>query len=197
MSGWRAKLVDMALRAHDTRARLAAEGALKDGYHPEMEAQHLAAADLLDDVFDAIGWPGPAQVGDEGAAAAILILQYAISRPPVQRRGLELMLDAIPHGQANAMDAAFLADRIAVFEGRPQIFGTQFDWDENGQLAPAPVKEAETLDERRASVGLPPLADTLAEMRAGAAAEGETAPADLTERRAAFAAWARKAGWRE
>lgn len=91
---------------------------------------------------------------------------------------------------------AYLSDRISIFEGGAQTFGTQFDWDANGQLSPAAVRDPETLDERRASVGLPPMAETIAHMRADAAAEGDTAPADLAERRAAYDAWARKVGWR-
>jgi hypothetical protein len=123
------------------------------------------------------------------------LLQHAVGRPALQRRGLELLLDAIPRGDANALDAAYLSDRIAVFEGRPQLFGTQFDWSD-GALSPAPVADPDGLDDRRASVGLPPMAETVAAMRARAAAEGETAPADLSARRAAFEAWAKRTGWR-
>jgi hypothetical protein len=193
---WGALLVAAARNDMETRARLAATGALFDGYNAEMEAVHDANAALLTRVFDAVGWPGRRDYGDDGAGAAFLILQHAIGHPGVQRRGLALILDAIPEGQANPLDAAYLSDRIAIFEGREQTFGTQFDWDANGQLSPAPVRDPEMLDERRASVGLPPMAETIAHMRANAAAEGDTAPADLAERRAAYEAWARKAGWR-
>lgn len=193
---WRTLLIAAARRDGEVRARLAQSGALFDGYHPEMEAVHSENADLLSRAMDALGWPSPRALGDEGAAAAFLILQHAIGRPDLQRRGLELMLDAIPQGQANALDAAYLSDRIAMFEGRAQTFGTQFDWDENGRLSPAPMRDPETLDERRASVGLPPIAESIAEMRAASAAEGETAPPDYAKRRAAFEAWARKVGWR-
>jgi hypothetical protein len=106
------------------------------------------------------------------------------------------MLDAIPLGQANPLDAAYLADRVAVFEGREQTFGTQFDWDADGLLSPAPMRDPETLDERRESVGLPPIAEIIAHMRAGAAAEGQKPPADIMQRRADFEAWARRVGWR-
>ena len=193
---WGALLVAAARHDMDTRARLAASGELFNGYHPEMEAVHDANAALLTRVFDAVGWPGRRDYGDDGAGAAFLILQHAIGHPDLQRRGLALILDVIPEGQANPLDAAYLSDRIAIFEGREQTFGTQFDWDANGQLSPAAVRDPETLDERRASVGLPPIAETIAHMRANAAAEGDTAPADLAERRAAYDAWARKAGWR-
>lgn len=193
---WGPLLVEAAQRDMQTRARLAASGELFNGYNPEMEAVHDENAALLTRVFDDIGWPGRRAFGDDGAGAAFLILQHAIGHPDLQRRGLALILDAIPEGQANPLDAAYLADRIATFEGSAQTFGTQFDWDANGQLSPAPVREPETLDERRASVGLPPIAETIAHMRANAAAEGHTAPADLAERRAAYDAWTRKVGWR-
>ena len=193
---WRQRLIDAALRDHETRTRLAQSGVLFAGYHPEMEAVHLENAALLAQAFDAIGWPGRGLLGDDGAGAAFLILQHAISRPDLQRRGLALMLEAIPQGQANALDAAYLSDRIAAMEGRAQTFGTQFDWDAQGLLSPAPIAEPESVDERRASVGLPPMAETIAHMRARAAAEGERAPADLAQRRAEADAWARRVGWR-
>jgi hypothetical protein len=189
-------LVAAARRDLETRTRLAASRELFNGYHPEMEAVHAANAALLGQVFDDVGWPGRREFGDDGAGAAFLILQHAIGHPALQRRGLALLLDAVPEGQANPLDAAYLSDRIALFEGGEQIFGTQFDWDASGQLSPTRVREPELLDERRASVGLPPIAETIAQMRANAAAEGDTAPADLTQRRAEFEAWARRAGWR-
>lgn len=193
---WRGQLIDAARRDIEVRTRLARSGELFGGYHPEMEAVHLDNAALLGRAFDALGWPGRKLLGDEGAAAAFLILQHAISSPDLQRRGLALMLDAIPAGEANTLDAAYLSDRIAIFEGREQIFGTQFDWDASGQLSPAPIADAINLEERRASVGLPPMSDTIAEMRANAASEGETAPADQAQRRAEFDVWARRVGWR-
>jgi len=193
---WGPLLVAAAQRDLETRARLAENGDLFGGYHPEMEAVHDENAALLARAFDGIGWPGRRDFGDDGAGAAFLILQHAIGHPDLQRRGLALILDAIPEGQANPLDAAYLADRIAIFEGAEQTFGTQFDWDANGQLSPAPVRDPDTLDERRASVGLPPMAETIADMRANAAAEGDSAPPDLAERRVAYEAWARKAGWR-
>lgn len=193
---WGQLLIDAATRDMQTRARLAATGELFGGYNSEMEAVHNDNAALLMRVFDDIGWPGRREFGDDGASAAFLILQHAIGHPALQRRGLALLLDAISEGQANPLDAAYLADRIATFEGAEQTFGTQFDWDSDGQLSPAPVRDPQTLDERRESVGLPPMAETVAHMRATAAAEGQTAPADIAERRADFEAWARKAGWR-
>lgn len=193
---WSEQLIAAARRDLETRARLASSGALFDGYHPEMEAVHSENAVLLNRAFDALGWPSREKIGDDGAAASMLVLQHAIGAPDLQRRGLALLLDAVAAGEASALDAAYLSDRIAVFAGAPQVFGTQFDWDEAGLLSPALIGEAANVDERRASVGLPPLAEAIAEMRARAASEGDSAPGDLATRRAQFEAWARKAGWR-
>ena len=192
---WLAALMAAAERDIAVRIELAKSGALFDGYNPKMEAVHLENAALLDQVFDAIGWPGRSLFGEDGAGAAFLILQHAISRPDLQRRGLELLLEAIPRGDANALDAAYLSDRIAVFEGRPQLFGTQFDWFD-GELSPAPLAEPDEVDTRRANVGLPPLAEAVKEMRAAASAEDAAASADRTARQAGFDTWARRVGWR-
>src|SRR5690606_11847158 len=118
-------------------------------------------------------WPDRKRFGDDGAAAAFLILQHAISRPDLQRSGLALLVAGVERGEANALDVAYLADRIAVYEGRPQLFGTQFDWDADGLLSPAPLADPEGVEARRAEIGLPPLASTIERMRIGAAAEGE------------------------
>src|SRR3972149_3680801 len=84
---WRAKLILAAENDLRTRALLADRGLLGDGYHPEMESVHLENAKLLEEAFAAIGWPGRSLVDDDGAGAARLLLQHAISRPDAQRRG--------------------------------------------------------------------------------------------------------------
>ena len=76
------------------------------------------------------------------------------------------------------------------------MFGSQFDWDEDGALSPAPIFDPDGVDDRRASVGLPPLAAATAEMRERAAAEGQTPPVDHAARKAAFAAFLTRTGWR-
>jgi hypothetical protein len=188
-SSWRARLIDAALLERGARGHA---GVAADALHPTLEAAHKAAGEILNEAFDALGWTGRAKVGDDGAAAAMLILQQTSGHPALQRRALTLILEAIPNGDAHTLDAAFLADRIAVFEGQGQTFGTQFDWDDAGLLSPAPVRDPETLDQRRATVGLPPIADSIAEMRA----QDAPAPTDLAERREAFAIWAKSVGWR-
>jgi hypothetical protein len=190
-------LIEAAQRDWETRARLAASGALFDGYHPEMEAVHQENAALLERAIDDIGgWPVRSKFGDDGAGAAFLIAQHAIGLPAFQRRVLALLLEGAEAGEVNVVDTAYLSDRIAVFEERPQLFGTQFDWDEQGQLSPVRILDPDDVDARRASVGLPALGEVIADMRARVQAEGQGPPTDLAKRRADFESWARRVGWR-
>jgi hypothetical protein len=89
-----------------------------------------------------------------------------------------------------------LEDRVRGHSGLPQRYGTQFDWDERGELSPRPIEDPAGVDARRAAVGLPPLADALREIRASAARECAAPPRDPAARRREIEAWERSVGWR-
>lgn len=166
-----------------------------DGYNEQMAAVHNANADALLRIIDTIGYPTIGRVGEEGSAAAWLIVQHAIGRPGVMRRCAALLAEAVAGGQAEPLHLAYLTDRIAVFEGRPQAYGTQFDWDEDGQLSPQPHDDPQLVDQRRAALGLTTLAEQTRTIRERSRQEGENAPPDRARRRAAYERWRRDAGW--
>ena len=72
-----------------------------------------------------------------------------IVRPADIGRRLPLLAE----NRFDVVEAA-LGDR----EGKPQIYGTQFR-ESNGELVPEPIDDEVHVDERRARVGLPPLAE--------------------------------------
>ncbi len=186
-------LLSMYARDEEKRAELVAAGTLFDGYHPEMEAVHISNAQALEKIIDKIGgWPHAGLVEQEAADAAWVIAQHAISLPDFQRRALTLLKKT----DVTAAQLAMLEDRILCFEGKPQKYGTQFDWDEHGQLSPKPIADINRVDELRKAAGLPPLASKIAEMRARSQSEGEKPPADSKKREKEFISWAKKVGWR-
>ena len=189
------RLKDMAAADLRKRDELVAAGVLFDGYHPDMEELHIENAKELEAIIDDIGgWPHEGIAGAEGAEAAWLIAQHAISLPDFQRRVLGLLKENA--SQVPPVQVAMLEDRIRRFEGKPQLYGTQFDWDENGQLSPGAIEDEANVDLRRAKVGLNPLKDRIAEMRRRAETEGDKPPADIAKRRKDMENWAKKAGWR-
>ncbi len=188
-----AELVAMADADLRVRQELATDGSLWAGYHPRMQAVHDRNAGRLTEILDTHGWPGRSLVGERAAHAAWLILQHAIGHPDLLRRGLAL-LQAAPAGEVSAIELAMLDDRIRGFEGRGQLYGTQFDWDDEGQMSPLPIEDPAGVDQRRATVGLGPLAEAVERHRAES---GETAPADRERRRREQEAWLERVGWRQ
>jgi hypothetical protein len=186
----------LALAAEDARVRieLARDGSLFGGYHPRMAAVHAANAQVLESAL-AEGWPGFSRVGEDGAEAAWLIAQHAIGLPAFQRHCLALLAAAVAQGDVPATHLAYLTDRVSTLEGCRQVYGTQFDWDEEGQMSPLAIDDEAHVDARRAAAGLPPLAETIARQRSDAAHSGEHAPEDRARHAREFEAWRRKAGW--
>ena len=183
----------LAMAAEDLRVReqLERDGSLYEGYHPTMRSVHERNAERLAEIIAGCGWPDPLLVGAEASHAAWLVAQHAISRPALMRGVLPLLTKAsgVPRSEAARME-----DRIRVFEGRKQRFGTAYDWDEHGEMSPLPIEEPDLVDRRRAEVGLSPLAQVTAEFRRQA--EREPRPADLRARNAEAEAFAREVGWR-
>ena len=195
----RAELLEMARGDRALLKDLARDGSLFQGYHPRMEALHQRHATRLAALIDAHGWPGRSRVGDEGAQAAWLILQHAIGNPPLMRRGLTLLRGGVGEGEVSPLEVAMLEDRIRTFEGRPQRYGTQFDWDEHGRLSPLPLEDPAGVDARRRAIGLGPLAQDLWRRRWAMARVRwpERPPADWVARQREKETWLRQVGWRD
>ena len=194
----RRDLLEMASLDRVTRAELAASGDLFDtGYEPRMARVHARNAQRLRRVIESVGWPGTDLVGPDGAAAAWLILQHAIAEPDLFRSASPLLETAAQEGRADPAHAAMLEDRIRFFEGRPQRYGTQLDWDAEGNLSPGEVEDPHRLAERRLAVGLPPLEAQIAKARSRATAEGERPPAAHQAYAKARDEWAASVGWRQ
>lgn len=191
----RDQLIAMQRRDQDVRAELVASGELFDDYHPAMRAVHDDHAAKLNAIVDEVGWPGRSLVGDDGTAAAWLVLVHSIAHPALLRRCRPLVAAAAANGENPRWHAAKLEDRIRCFEGRAQLYGTMFDWDPAGRMSPQRIENEGSVDERRSEVGLPPLQQDTERIRAEAAAEAHGPPPDYEAREAAKRRFARSVGW--
>ncbi|NLG20774.1 MAG: hypothetical protein GX555_04980 [Actinomycetales bacterium] len=109
------------------------------------------------------GWPTISLVGEDGEDAAWAIAQHSDLDPEFQEQALDLIRAAVEEGEASPGNLAYLTDRVAAGKGEPQTYGTQIGCTPAGP-EPAPIRDEATVDERRAEVGLPPLANYLAEL---------------------------------
>jgi hypothetical protein len=129
-----------------------------------VDAHH---ARRLGEILDMVGWPGVDLVGAAAADAAWLLAQHADGDPALQRRALDLLRREVEEGHAPARHLAYLEDRVAWHEGRPQRFGTQGSCAAPGTWTPFPIEGAdEVVDARRSEVGLEPEAAYVAGMGA-------------------------------
>ncbi len=177
------------------RSRLVESGELWNGYNLEMEAMHNRNAKQLDEIINEIGYPSIKKVGEEASEAAWLIIQHAIGQPEFMRKCLQYLEQEVNEGGTNPVNLAYLSDRIANFEGKPQLYGTSFDWDENGELNPLPYDDLAKVNQRRASIGLNSLEEQTLLIRERSRKENESPPANYKDRQAQMNEWRKKVGW--
>lgn len=166
----RAELIERA--AADQRARMSlfaasaapAQQARVDQLTVEARRVDSENRTRLEQIVAQHGWPGRALVGDDGAHAAWLLIQHADAWPKFQRKCLDLMLK-LPAGEVSPADVAYLTDRVLLAEGRKQLYGTQFK-KLSGRWQPLPIEDEAHVGNRRAAVGLPPLAEYAKQLEA-------------------------------
>lgn len=150
----------LRMKEEDLRVRdeLLTAGELGGTYHPSMEAAHVKHTARLRELIAEHGWPAVDVAGADGAEAAWLIAQHAIGEPDFMRQARKLVRGCAEEGRVPRWHAAYLEDRIALYEGQPQRFGTQgVDDARDGLDRPWTLADPEHVNELRASVGLGPL----------------------------------------
>ena len=71
-----------------------------------------------------------------------------------------MMRDAVKNGKVNGSSLALLEDRVALRQGKKQIYGSQIARDPETQTHYVlPLDDPDNVDKRRAEVGLEPLAN--------------------------------------
>jgi len=189
------KIIELRDSDLSLRETLIQRNELGVGYNNEMELLHIKNAVILNDLIDKIGYPTVLKVGKEASDAGWLVIQHSISMPVFMKKCLQLLEKEVMDHKADPIHLAYLKDRIAVFEGKPQFYGTQFDWDQNGELSPNPLDDIAIVNNRRKSIGLNTLEEQIELMRKQAIVENQKPPNDLVKRELLFNEWRKKTGW--
>ena len=126
---------------------------------------HLMLQDSLNlvrvrTIIDSAGWLGPSEIGTDASGALFLVIQHAGLK--TQETYLPEARLAVEEGKLQASSLALLEDRIEMRNGRPQIYGSQIEM-KNGIGRLWPIKDEETVNERRAAVGIGPLEEYAAQ----------------------------------
>jgi hypothetical protein len=113
-------------------------------------------------IVDEYGWPTIPKVGKEASHAAWLLVQHAPALNFMEHC-LELM-ESLAEGEVSMANVAYLKDRVLMMNGKPQVYGTQFQGT-GKDMHVYPIEDVEQVDERRASVGLGSFAENEARVR--------------------------------
>jgi hypothetical protein len=189
------KIIDLKNADLALRNKLVQSGQLSEGYNEEMKDLHNRNAKVLSDLIDTIGYPTIDKVGKEANEAAWLVIQHSIGQPEFMKKSAELLKSAGDENKADPKSLAYLTDRIAVLEGKPQLYGTQFDWDKHGNLSPNLFDDLNKVNERRKSIGLNTIEEQTEIMREQVKSENQSPPKDFEKRKQEIEQWKKNVGW--
>jgi hypothetical protein len=126
--------------------------------------EHLAKMSLNDSlntskisaILDKYGWSEIAGLGDEAVNTVFLVIQHADLK--TQLNFLPTFKQAALKGYLSPSSIALFEDRIAVRQGKKQVYGTQLMMNnKTGKYFVQAIENPEKVNERRAAVGLPPM----------------------------------------
>lgn len=109
-------------------------------------------------ILDTYGWPGKDEIGEQGSLTLFLVIQHADLQ--TQEKYLPLIEKACESGNLHISNLALIKDRILLRKGEKQIYGTQVALSQkSGLYYILPLADPDSVDVRRKSIGLQPLAE--------------------------------------
>ena len=102
-------------------------------------------------------WPMISVYEKDVCLAAWLLVQHADHDTAFQKEILG-KLQALPKGEVELQNIAYLEDRVLVNSGHLQKYGSQLGPGPNGVAIPRPIDDEAHVDERRAAMGMMTLA---------------------------------------
>ncbi|MGV3615434.1 MAG: DUF6624 domain-containing protein [Fimbriimonas sp.] len=166
-AGWRmVKQEESALEkelrmmaAADQRARLGdgnTSPETRENFVADVDKAHLPR---LKEIIAVHGWPRASKVSSDGAHNMWMLVQHMDKDVAFQKWCLRLMEPLVAEEEANADDFAFLTDRVRVGEKLPQLYGTQWRRNANGEFVPQPIEDEANVESRRRELGMPTMAE--------------------------------------
>ncbi|MEO0341107.1 MAG: DUF6624 domain-containing protein [Bacteroidota bacterium] len=116
-------------------------------------------------IFEEHGFPSKSLVGEEASHRFWVLVQHADQDVDFQAEVTADLSIKCEAGEADVKDYAFLLDRVRVNRAQKQVYGTQVELKADGSaFIPKPLEDPDTVEQRRAQVGLEPLSKYLIDM---------------------------------
>ena len=127
-------------------------------------ANHAINEVKILNLLDTQGWPDEAVIGEQGSLTICNVLQHSSNE--VRQRYIPMMKKAVEQKKLAPRLLARAEDRLATDRGEPQIYGGQIKYYPEMQSFDVwPIMDPASVDERRAAIGLAPMAEFLSSRR--------------------------------
>jgi len=113
----------------------------------------------LEQIFDQIGFPNTAKVGEDGLQAFMTLLQHATT-DRLRFGALTPITKAFKNKEMPSMAYANFVDRLRLHQGKKQLYGSGFEF-KDGKMFLSPTEDLRNLEKRRAKIGLPPMSEAI------------------------------------
>lgn len=110
-------------------------------------------SERLKEIYEKNGFPTFKTVGKEGVEAFMLILQHTPDEN-LRQKMLNPIEKAFKRKEISSNEYTNYVDRLLVHQGKPQIYGSNFDF-KDGKLMMSEVKNLKNLNKIRRKAGLP------------------------------------------
>jgi hypothetical protein len=108
---------------------------------------------ILKEIYNKTGYPTVDKVGKESSSKFFTLVQHSDSDVKFQEKMLTELTKELEN--VSAKDYAFLTDRVKIAQKKPQIYGTQLDYNTNiGQAFPKNLFDSINVNKRRYEIGL-------------------------------------------
>jgi hypothetical protein len=112
---------------------------------------------VLKGLIAEFGWMQISTFGEEADHHAYMLAQHSDLDRAFQREVLALLEPLALQGETDPANFAYLYDRLAMADDKPQRYGTQVNCTLDGGVEPVALEDPVAVDRLRASVGLPEL----------------------------------------
>ena len=123
----------------------------------QMQVVDTANQARLDELVERHGWPLAKDVGEKAVLGAFLVVQHA--RREYMSRYQPMIEKSVERGDLPKWEFARFDDRLRMYAGMPQRYGTQTNTDEKGITTFWQIEDEANVDKRRAEIGYGPLAE--------------------------------------
>lgn len=130
---------------------------------PEMERIDSANQATVEQILNNYGWLPQSEVGEDAARTLFLVVQH--SRLSFMQKYFPLLKQRVAEGEASNRHAAMMEDRMLMWQGKKQIYGSQASnmVRPGGEMLIWPIEDVEKVNARRSAAGFPNTIEAYAE----------------------------------